>query len=186
MKYARKRTRRARRAGEMIANPSRGNVDLRQDEHLYVTCGPPMGQEAFAENPLSQSAMLALGIGAVAVLGLGAYFLFKPKTAAAGSAPDILTSGPYNVVQPGQMFKSGQIYLLSAPPVPEQTLAATTASLSSLGLTVLQSWDVNQVPANWPKSDSDLNEWRMVVSYTGPSLNINFQNGGHVFTTHGQ
>jgi hypothetical protein len=92
-----------------------------------------------------------------------------PTPSGAGAA-DLQVSGPYNPVTQMQV---GKTYLISMAPIAGSTLATQVQQLTASGTqvanTVSQSWDVNQVPSGWPSSDSNPNEWRMVITYvSGP------------------
>ncbi len=150
---------------------------------------------ALFENPLSGGAKVAIGVGVLAALGVGAYFIFKPKAAAtsAVAAPAVATAGPYT---PVTTMQQGETYLFSAPPIPGTTLATAVSALQTASaaspnvatvgkFTVLQSWDVGQVPANWPSSDSNANEWRMVLTLSGGTQPVPAPMGGNVFSTGG-
>ena len=150
------------------------------------------------ENPLSEGAKIGIGVGVVAALGVAAYFIFKPKTAASSSSsgaavPAIATAGPY---QPVTVMQQGETYLFSAPPIAGVTLVQAVSSLQTASanspnvatvgkFNVLQYWDVGQVPANWPSSDSNSNEWRMVLTLSGGTQPVPAPMGGNVFSTGG-
>jgi len=147
----------------------------------------PMEFESF-ENPLSTNAKVGIGVGVLAVLGVGAYFLLKKPAAASSSSssgvPNVGTPGPYTpvAVTPASAsvpvaapyMQQGETYLLSMSPIAGMALATAVSNLQTASaqspsgkVTVLQSWDVGQVPSNWPSSDQGTNEWRMVLSING-------------------
>lgn len=197
--------RHSRRSREEISNEAFSNP---LDTSVLAAVAPN-----YDENPLSDGAKVAIGVGVLAAVGIGAYFLLKPSTAAAtsssGAVPDVGTAGPYKpvLVTPASAsvpvaapyMQQGETYLLSMPPISGLTLATAVSNLQKASaqgpnvattgaFTVLQSWDVNQVPASWPSSDSSPNEWRMVITLAGgtqplpvpiPGANL-FSTGGAI------
>ncbi len=71
-----------------VTRPSRRRA---AEEMIYTTENPIMNHAmqpyaGYEENPMSTGAKVAIGVGVAAVLGVGAYFLFFKKTAAASTA----------------------------------------------------------------------------------------------------
>jgi len=52
------------------------------------------------ENPISDGAKIAIGAGVVAALGLGAYFLFRPKTVAASTTHSTQPASTQPAIEP--------------------------------------------------------------------------------------
>jgi hypothetical protein len=132
-------------------------------------------------------ALVTADVAAILAQGVNFTVADMGPTPSGAAVPSILVAGPYN---PATQMQVGETYLVSLAPIAGQTLASTVQNLatSSAGsttqYTVSQSWDVNQVPAGWPASDSSANEWRMVVTYvSGPGAET--PTGFKIFTTGG-
>jgi len=75
--------RRPARHTSYVARPSRRRAA--EEMAVYSNENPLMGYGT--ENPMSTGTKVAIGVGVAAVLGVGAYFLFFSKSAAASTTP---------------------------------------------------------------------------------------------------
>ncbi len=132
-------------------------------------------------------ALVTADVAAILAQGVSFSVADMGPTPSGAGVPSILVAGPYTKVSQMQV---GETYLVSLAPIAGQTLATAVQNLtmasagSTATYTVSQSWDVNQVPAGWPASDSNPNEWRMVVTYasgSGPQTPAGF----NIFATGG-
>lgn len=95
------------------------------------------------------------------------------------AVPPVVASGPYTQLAGGTQLQPGNTYLVSAPSMPGVTLARVAAQLQAKA-TVNQMWDVGQVPANWPPSDSDPSRWRLSIV---PGQPLGVEGGVAAFST---